>query len=206
MPTSPSQHWDSICFGPVHGATVAVSLCVPDLLCKTLLPCNHPSSRLLKSFHLFFLSDEVGGLVDFPFRTKCSEVSHSLVFASSRLLQKEASLMVTELCTNSQVQQKVIRSYFIAMIFQQNKQVFLQVQSIWYLVIGHFGNLRHKFYLMKWASNPILQWLLLQHLCHCYTSVSCRKITIVGQRVWNWVGVYVLFWNYRVPRTMTISQ
>lgn len=191
MSASPSQHWDFVYFGPVHGATVAVSLCVPDLLCNTLLPWNHLSPWLLQSF-LLFLSAEVGGFDDFPFRTKCSEVSHSLVSTSSRLLQEEASLMVAE-------HQEL---FFCHDLLAEYLGFPLGPVSIWSQVIGHFGNVRHKFYLMKWASSPILQWLVTPAFVPLLHQHILQEVTIVG----SWDGVFFLFWSQRVPSTMTISQ
>lgn len=79
------------------------------------------------------------------------------------LIQEEASLMMVDQDADLWVQQKVVRSHYISIFFFSSSIVFhfpLGPQPIQFQFLGHLSSFGHRFYLMKWALNPVRQQLV----------------------------------------------
>lgn len=112
----------------------------------------------------------------------------------SLLLQGAASLMLAELNTDLQAQQKDIRSHFIAMFCQQNTRVcfFHQVPGLSNLRILDTQAMSGMGF-SSWSGtlNSIRQWLVTPSIFVLpLHQKSCRQVTAVGWKVYSWVGAY----------------
>lgn len=59
-------------------------------------------------------------------------------------------------------------------------------------VLGHPSVMRYGFHLVEWPFSQIRHWLVTPtDFCYLHTSIYYRQDSIVDQRLYDWVGVYI---------------